>query len=55
MIDNILKTRFTARSFADIPVDADHLTQAIEVLKIANKFNWQKLIRDNNSEEWKDK
>ena len=34
MIDNILKTRFTARSFADIPVDADHLTQAIEVLKI---------------------
>ena len=34
MIHDILKTRFTARSFADIPVDAGHLTQAIEVLKI---------------------
>ena len=34
MIDNILKTRFTARSFADMPVDTDHLTQVLEVLKI---------------------
>ena len=34
MIHDILKTRFTARSFADIPVDTDHLTQVIEVLKI---------------------
>jgi len=34
MIDNILKNRFTARSFADTPVDPDHLAQVIELLKI---------------------
>jgi nitroreductase len=34
MIDNILKNRFTARSFADMPVDTGHLTQVLEILKI---------------------
>jgi nitroreductase len=34
MIDAVLNNRFTARSFADTPVDADHLNQVIEILKI---------------------
>ena len=34
MIEDILKNRFTARSFADTPVDSDHLAQVIELLKI---------------------
>jgi len=34
MIEDILKNRFTARSFADTPVDPEHVARVVELLKI---------------------
>jgi nitroreductase len=34
MIEDILKNRFTARSFADAPVDPGHVAQVVDLLKI---------------------